>query len=162
MVYVLFLEPREGDDPSWSTFEKMVNSAVKLCQPSPALAHCELLVPPVPSDETLRAQFATYLGRSSGWQTDRADGCNYYLAENAGRWRALPVFCENAAELVRNEADAELGVAYSLGRYLTAVPPGRCLAKLVPGRRHTRTATRHAAATYSCVRVRFSPPAPSS
>ena len=101
------------------------------------MAHCELLMPPVPADESLRTNFATYFGRQSAWQTDKMDGYNYYLVENAGRWRAVPIFNANAGAKLRNEADMELGVEYSLSRYLSAVPPGRWLAKFVSDTRRS-------------------------
>ena len=137
VVYVLFLEPAENPDPRWSTIECAIDHVIKFFQPSPALAHCELLVPPVPANEGLRTQFATYFGQKSGWQTDKRDGYNYYLVENGARWRAVPVFGANAAALLRQEADNELGVAYSLARYLTAVAPGRWVANWVSDKRRS-------------------------
>lgn len=135
VVYGLFLEPSAEADPRLTTMECVIDQAVRLFQPSPALAHCELLIPPVPTDEGLRTQFATYFGRTSAWQTDKADGYNYYLKENAGRWRAIPIFKADAAAKLRDEADGELGVDYSLTRYLSAVPPGRWLAKFLNDKR---------------------------
>tara|TARA_S200000501_G_scaffold284816_1_gene269105 strand:- start:399 stop:1343 length:945 start_codon:yes stop_codon:yes gene_type:complete len=137
VVYALFLEPAADTDPRLSTLECVIDKAVRFFQPHPAMAHCELLVPPVPVDEGLRTQFATYLGRKSAWQTDKADGYNYYLVENAGRWRAVPIFQANAGAKLRNEADMELGVDYSLSRYLSAVPPGRWVANWLPDKRRT-------------------------
>ena len=121
VVYALFLEPTSKSDERWSTFECAIDKAVKFFQPTPALAHVELLVPPVPAYEGLRTNFATYLGRNSAWQTDKMDGYNYYLVENASRWRAVPIFKVNAADMLRNEADMELGVDYSLARYLSLI-----------------------------------------
>lgn len=135
VVYALFLEPRSEPDPRWTTAECLIDKAVRTFQPSPALSHCELLIPLVPFNEELRSQFATYIGRLSGWQTDKLDGINYYLVENAGRWRAVPVFQASAAALLREECDKELGVPYSLARYLTAVPPLRWAAGLVSDKR---------------------------
>ena len=125
VVYALFLEPASENDQQWSTLECAIDKAVRIFQPSPALAHCELLLPPLPADEGMRTQFATYLGRKSGWQTDQQDGRDYYLLQNGGRWRAVPVFQLNATAKLRAECDTELGVDYSLARYLSAVPPGR-------------------------------------
>ena len=137
VVYALFLESAQETDERWSTLECAINKAVRYFQPSPALAHCELLLPPVPAEEGLRTQFATYFGRQSAWQTDKIDGYNYYLVENAGRWRAVPIFQANAGAMLRNEADMELGVHYSLARYLSAVPPGRWLANFVADKRRS-------------------------
>ena len=137
VAYALFLEPTAEPDPRWSTIECAIDQAVRFFQPTPALAHVELLVPPVPADEGLRTNFATYFGRQSAWQTDKMDGYNYYLVENASRWRAVPIFQANAGAMLRNEADTELGVPYSLARYLTAVPPGRWLSGLVADKRRS-------------------------
>lgn len=137
VVFALFLEPSATQSGNLTTFERVIDTAVRTCQPSPALLHCELLVPPVPSDEGLRTQFATYIGRVSGWQTDKQDSSNYYLAENAGRWRAVPVFQSEATRKLRNECDAELGVHYSLLRYATAVPPLRWLSSFVADSRRS-------------------------
>lgn len=137
VVYVLFLEPRAEADPRWSAVECIIDKAVRTFQPSPALAHCEILIPPVPFDEGLRTNFSTYIGCKSGWQTDKIDGLNYYLVENGARWRAVPVFGANAATLLRNECDMELGVSYSLARYLTAVAPLRWIAGLVGDKRRS-------------------------
>lgn len=137
VVYALFLEPSMAGYSDWSKTECVIDKAVRLFQPSPALAHVELLVPPVPSEEGLRTQFATYLGRVSGWQTDKSDGYQYYLAQNAGRWRAVPIFQLNASDKLRRECDMELGVGYSLARYISAVPPGRWVANWVPDRRRS-------------------------
>jgi len=137
VVYVLFLEPRPEPDARWTTAEYVIDQAVRLFQPSPALAHCELIMPPIPSDEGMRTQFATYFGRRSAWQTDKEDGFNFYLVENANRWRAVPIFSVNAAANVRSECDMELGVEYSLARYLSATPPLRYLAKWVPDQRRS-------------------------
>lgn len=137
VVYAIFLEPRETPDPRWSHVEYVIDKAVRTFQPTPALAHCEILIPPIPSDEGTRTQFATYFGRSSAWQTDKDDGANFYLVENANRWRAVPIFGPNAAQIVRNECDMELGVNYSLARYLSATPPLRYLASFVPDTRRS-------------------------
>lgn len=137
VVFALFLEPAAFPDPRLTTFERVIDTAVRTCQPAPALQHCELLVPPVPSDEGLRTQFATYIGRTSGWQTDKTDSASYYLAENAGRWRAVPIFQGDAARKLREECDSELGVSYSLLRYATAVPPLRWLSSLVADSRRS-------------------------
>lgn len=137
VVYALFLEPRERRDGKFSSLECTLETAIELLQPSPALLHCELLIPPIPKDEGHRTSFATYLGRKSGWQTDKLDGCNYYLLENIERWRAVPVFRSKAAQRLRNECDNELGVEYSLARYLTALPPFRWTSKLVSDARRS-------------------------
>lgn len=137
VVFALFLEPSPVPDPRLTTFERVVDTAVRTCQPSPALLHCELLVPPVPSSEGLRTQFATYIGQRSGWQTDKVDAAGYYLAENAGRWRAVPIFQGDAASKLREECDSELGVGYSLLRYATAVPPLRWLSRFVADTRRS-------------------------
>ena len=137
VVYAMFLEPNPDPDARMSTFECAIDKAVRLFQPAPILVHCELLIPPVPAEEGLRTQFATYLGRQSGWQIDKDDGHNYYLMENAGRWRAVPIFSVDAGAAMRRECDMELGVPYSLARYLTAFAPLRWTASMVTDRRRS-------------------------
>lgn len=137
VVYAMFLEPSPEPDPRWTTAECVIDKAVRLFQPTPALAHCELLVPPIPLDEGMRTQFGTYFGRQSGWQTDKADNTAYYLIDCANRWRAVPVFGANAASLIRRECDAELGVPYSLARYVSATPPFRYFANWLPDQRRS-------------------------
>lgn len=137
VVYALFLEPREVADPRWSKLEAAIDAAVRVFQPSPALAHVEILVPPIPTHEALRTSFATYLGRTAAWQTDLQDSISFYLHENGGRWRAVPIIAHGAASRVRAEADCEVGVAYSLARYLTSMPPLRALARFVPNKRRS-------------------------
>jgi hypothetical protein len=137
VVYALFLEPKERREGKFSSWECTLETAIELLQPSPALLHCELLIPPIPKDEGQRTSFATYIGRKSGWQTDKLDGCNYYLLENIGRWRAVPVFRNKAAQRLRNECDSEIGVEYSLARYITALAPFRWTSKLVSDARRS-------------------------
>ena len=110
VAFALFLEPRADPDPRWTALEQAIDVAVRIFQPAPTLTHCELLIPPIPTDEGGRTNFATYYGKTSGWQTDRRDGYNYYLLDNSNRWRAVPIFSTNAAALIRNEADMEIGV----------------------------------------------------
>ena len=137
MVYALFLEPKERREGKLSSWESMMETAIELLQPSPALLHCELIIPPIPKDEGRRTSFATYIGRRSGWQTDKLDGCNYYLIENIGRWRAVPVFRSKAAHRLRNECDNEIGVEYSLARYITALAPFRWTSRFVSDARRS-------------------------
>lgn len=131
VAYVLFLEPSAAADQRRSPGEQCLDVAIRNFQPAPALAHCELLLPPLPAGEAERTQFATYLGKQSGWQVDRQDGFGFYLVEHGSRWRALPVFSPNAASRLRAEADMELGVEYSLARYLTSARPLRFFSGLV-------------------------------
>ena len=125
VVYALFLEPKERREKRFSSWESALETAIEMLQPSPALLHCEILIPPIPREEGQRTSFSTYVGRKSGWQTDKIDGCSYYLLENIGRWRAVPVFKNKAAARLRSECDNELGVDYSMTRYITALAPFR-------------------------------------
>lgn len=136
VAFALFMEPLEKPDPRWSWAAYLIDLAIRTGQPSPTMIHCELLVPPVPTDEGDRTQFATYYGHKSGWQSDHIDGLGYYLIEHAHNWRAIPIFASNAAERLREEANKEVGVPYSLARYATSAFPLRALCNMVPvGRR---------------------------
>lgn len=134
VAYALFLEPAASPSPAASRFERLIDAAIKTLQPEPALAHVELLMPAVhPGEPCL---FATYIGQSSGWQTDRADCSNFYLKTCVGRWRAVPIFGQDAATRLREECSRELGVAYSLKRYVSAVAP-RWVGSLFPEHRRS-------------------------
>ena len=135
--YLLFLEPAQQTDPNMSTLESCIDTAIRIFQPVPTMAHCEVLIPPVPQHESVRTQFATYIGKHSGWQTDKTDGYNYYLMHNMGRWRAVPVFATNIAQTLRHECDQELGVSYSLARYITSAKPMRFFAWALPDYRRS-------------------------
>ena len=137
VVYALFLEPNNKRQCKLSSWDSVLETAIETFQPNPALMHCELLVPPVPNDDEDRISFATYIGRKSGWQTDKADSLNYYLIENIDRWRAVPIFDLNAANRVRLECDNEIGVEYSMIRYLTAFAPLRWTSRLVADTRRS-------------------------
>ena len=136
VAFALFMEPLEKPDPRWSWPAYFIDLAIRMGQPSPTMIHCELLIPPVPHDEGDRTQFATYFGHKSAWQSDHLDGLGYYLIEHGHNWRAVPIFAENAAERLREEANKEIGVSYSLARYATSAFPLRAFCNLVPvGRR---------------------------
>ena len=137
VVYAMFVEPRDETPSGWTSGEKCIDFAVRNFQPTPAMTHVELLVPPVPADDADRTQFATYAGRTAAWQSDRVDGVGFYLHANAGLWRAVPVFAPNAATAVRAECDLEQGVPYSLATYLAGVAPLRWVARFLPDRRRT-------------------------
>lgn len=136
VAFALFLEPDLTQNSHIGWPEWFVDSVVKACQPSPVFVHCEIVIPPLTQDGGSHTQFATYMGRRSGWQTDRIDGFGYYLVDKSNKWRAVPIFGKRFASRLRNEANSELGVEYSLARYLTSCFPLRCLSHLVPaGRR---------------------------
>ena len=107
VVFALFMEPLERPDPRWGWPEYLIDVAIRKFQPSPTMVHCELLIPPLPSDEGNRTQFATYYGHHSAWQSDHLDGFGYYLVEHAAHWRAVPIFAHDAAHRLRTEANGE-------------------------------------------------------
>lgn len=142
-VFALFLEPphtnalngvgsRHAEPEDLST--RIIHSALHTFQPEPVLYHCELLVPP--SADTAynepRVHHATYIGQQSGWQ-DNSKSVDFYLVQNACRWRAVPIFAQRAAARVRAECDRQLQTPYSLLRYVTSsnVRPLRALAGLL-------------------------------
>lgn len=131
--YAIFLEPQEDVDPNWSTVEWLADEAIKRFSPTPVLAHCELVAPPIPNSSGGRVHFATYLGRGGAdWQNMRSkeDGISFYLIENGSRWRALPVFGPNAAEAVRGAAENNLHAPYSISMYATSAKPFRFLSSM--------------------------------
>lgn len=132
VVFVLFAEPRESADRRWSTSDRCIDWLVRNLQPSPALAHCEILLPA--REAETHVQFATYIGKTASWQVDRDDNKSFYLGSGQS-WRALPVFGRDAAARVRGEAELEVGTEYSLLRYATAARPFRWLSSFVSNAR---------------------------
>eukprot|EP00966_Prymnesium_polylepis_P026262 605910-Prymnesium_polylepis.2 len=138
VVFAMFLEPHDpppGSEPP-TFFDKLVTFAVTNLQPSPVMAHVELVVPcVVGADQPVN--FATYIGSTSGWQKDIGNNEKYYLVNNANRWRAVPVFGKNVASISREVCNDSEGVHYSLMRYATAAWAFRGLSSLVPDRKHS-------------------------
>lgn len=133
VVFALFLEPHDpppGSDPP-TILDKIVSFAVEHLQPSPVMAHVELVVPCV-AGVNQPVNFATYIGSTSGWQKNRANNERYYLINNANKWRAVPVFGKGAAKAVREECNKSEGIAYSLLRYATASWAFRSFSGIVP------------------------------
>lgn len=131
--YAIFLEPREDVDPNWSTIEWLADVAIRKFSPSPVLAHCELVTPPIPDSSGGRVHFATYLGRGGAdWQNMRSkeDGISFYLIENGFRWRAVPIFGPDASQHVRDAAQSNIHAPYSVSMYATSAAPFRNLAWL--------------------------------
>lgn len=132
--YVMFLEPRDDPDPSWTAVEWFADAMIKRFSPVPTLSHVELIAPPIPSSSGGRVHFATYLSRNGAdWQnqSDKDEGVDFYLIENGARWRALPVFGPNAAEQVREAAQANIHSPYSVSMYLTSVRGIRTFARFL-------------------------------
>jgi len=130
VVFAMFLEPHEAA-PDASFGDKLITFAVNNLQQAPVMAHVELVVPCGPCSKG-PVNFATYIGERSKWQADAAANRRYYLSENANRWRAVPVFGQSAARMVREACDASVDVPYSLARYATAWFPFRFLSGMVP------------------------------
>tara|TARA_B110000046_G_scaffold182280_1_gene215958 strand:- start:590 stop:1207 length:618 start_codon:yes stop_codon:yes gene_type:complete len=122
--YVLFLEPREEPDPTWTALEWVADAVIKRFSPPPTISHCELVAPPIPSSSGGRVHFATYLSRAGAdWQNKdegKDEGISFYLIDNGSRWRALPVFGPDAAAQVRAAAQNNLHSPYSISMYLTS------------------------------------------
>lgn len=128
-AYLLFLEPPEEEvNRSHTLSQRLLDCAIQTFQPPPTMMHVEILLPPSQSEEHL-LHFATYIGAKSGWQLGHKENVGYYLrGENAGRWRAVPVFASDAVVRIRRECELERGVPYSLARYVSSVYPFRALA----------------------------------
>ena len=128
-AYLLFLEPPEEEvNRSHTLSQRLLDCAIQTFQPPPTMMHVEILLPPSQSEEHL-LHFATYIGAKSGWQLGHKENVGYYLrGENAGRWRAVPVFASDAVVRIRQECELERGVPYSLARYVSSVYPFRALA----------------------------------
>jgi len=130
LVFVLALEGQNEPDPSWNTWQTFLDSVVQFSQPRPSITHVELVVPSMREGESMH--FATYITERAGWGSSFNNNRSFYLGENIGNWRAIPISCTNAAERVRVECNKHVGTEYSIALYLCAVPPMRALASLLP------------------------------
>jgi len=123
VAYVLFLEPREGEEPaSAAMFERLTDVAIKRFSPTPTISHCELALPPIPDSAGGRVHFATYVGHNANWQNlqNHEEGIDFYLISNGSRWRAVPVFGADAVNAVRAHCEANVDAPYSLAQYPTS------------------------------------------
>jgi len=134
VVFAIFLEP-DYKRKMPTIAESLIRHAIRWFQPDPVMSHCELVVPPLPASDGHYTNFATYLGRKSGWQNEANDSFNYYLVDNAPRWRAVPVFASNASTVVREECCKQIDVEYSLARYIMSAAPFRVFAPLMSAER---------------------------
>ena len=131
VAFLLFLEPAsEEEEAKQSRSTRLLDWAIKTFQETPPMMHCEILLTPRHSEQHL-LHFATYIGRQSGWQMGRDANEAYYLRENAGRWRAVPVFATDATKRIRHECELERGVPYSLAKYITSTYPFRSFARFI-------------------------------
>jgi hypothetical protein len=129
VVYLLCLEGSSVPDPAWSSAEVFIDKVVQLAQPSPAITHCELVIPSAaPADDM---HFATYLGLQAGWGKSFGGQRNFYLGRNAALWRAVPIVCSHAAPRMRKECATHESTPYSVVRYLCSAPPLRAFAGLL-------------------------------
>lgn len=129
-TFLLALDGNESPNPEWGWPEKALDFLVKAAQPAPAVTHVELLLPPTKGGGDMH--FATYIGQRAGFGSSFENQRSFYLGNNAGNWRAIPIVAERAAERVRAECEKHVGTSYSLVKYLCAVPPFRALAPFVP------------------------------
>jgi len=135
LVFVLALEGQDAPNESWNMWQKLLDAIVQSAQPLPSITHVELVVPSSSGgggDDGDSMNFATYIGERAGWGNSFNNNRSFYLGENAGNWRAVPVSCTDAANRVRRECDRHVGTPYSLLRYIFAVPPFRALASALP------------------------------
>ena len=132
VVFALFLEPHDpAPNSKPSVFDQLLSFAVANLQPRPAMTHVELVVPCAPGHQS-PVHFATYIGETSGWQTDHQQNRRYYLQEHANQWLAVPVFGDEVALKAREACDKSQGVKYSLLRYLSAASWFRGLSAMMP------------------------------
>ena len=99
---------------------------VQFAQPLPSITHVELVVPAMSQNDNMH--FATYINERANWGNAFSDSRSFYLGNNAGNWRAIPIVGTGLAQRVRTECDKHTGTAYSIAKYLCAIPPIRSLA----------------------------------
>ena len=130
-LYLLVLEG-DAPDANWKWWESALDAVVQTMQPTPAMTHSELLIPP--EHEADDMHFAVYLGKNANWGRAFAGGAKFYLDPNgnAKSWRAIPIMGQDAVERVRRECDKHretpYGSAYRLFNYPFSVPPLRSFA----------------------------------
>jgi hypothetical protein len=140
VVFLLFLEPAPhskgaaelavadggGIGTGYGTIarilDRLVDFAVRHLQPSPAMAHVELIVPKArirPGSTARRTgHFATYIGDSAGWKNEGS-----YYTNNVGLWHAIPIFDEGLADSLISMCDECVGAPYDVFvRYLASGP----------------------------------------
>ena len=128
-VYLLGLEAHDAD-PRWATSQKIINVLVSWFQPSPVMAHVEILIPPAKErDET---HFSTYFGHTAGFGSAFEYSSFFYLGDvNSDHWRAVPIRASLLAQKLRHACSENVGCPYSITRYLFSVVPGRAAAGLL-------------------------------
>ncbi len=134
---VAYLLSLEGDEPhsKWTWWETALDTLVQSAQPSPAMTHTELVLPPTTAYDDMH--FAIYLGKQAHWGSAFGGGRKFYLDPqgNAKSWRAVPVVGQDAVDRLRAECAKHTGTAYGpmhrLFNYPFSMPPGRSLAWLL-------------------------------
>lgn len=151
VAFVLFLEPAQRAPPNESTGEAVLNFLITACQPSPTMMHTEILLLPNDRNEH-RCSFATYIDAQNGaaWQPANNSTLSYYLLENAGRWRAVPVYGKDLTAKLRAACSEEVGTKYSMLRYVTSTRLFRPLNRLLSS--HTHAPAHCAVLTARCLR----------
>lgn len=128
--YVLALEGSPEPNPTFTFFERLLDDVVQTMQPSPAITHVELCMSPNAAREDMH--FATYFGSRASWGRDVGGQREFYLGDNASKWRAVPIVCNDASHRLRSECENHVSTPYSLAKYICALPPVRALAGFIP------------------------------
>ena len=140
IAYIVGLEA-DQPDANWDFLQRSIDAIVQSFQPSPVLTHVELVLPPpeagLPAGTSPNADphmnFATYLGRKSGWGTTFENAEDFYLGKNFDSWRAIPLVAWDAPQRLRTACEAhhvgtEYASWYRLYNYPFSVPPLRSFA----------------------------------
>ena len=139
IVFVLALDTDPDLRGRGWTVETIIDRIVKFAQPSPAVAHVELMFPPIMQDDNVHMHrnnntemhFATYFGARAGFGSAFNNQRDFYLGKNAARWRAVPISLRDASSRLRSECNAHVNTEYTLLRYICSVPPLRSLTTLL-------------------------------
>lgn len=130
VVFILVLDGKSEPNPNWTFAEKMLDGLVQFVQPAPSVTHVEILFPP--SEQHGEMHFATYIGAKAGFGSSFNNQRSFYLGDNSGQWRAIPIFAKHASTRLRAECEKHKNTEYSLGRYIFAIPPFRSFSFLLP------------------------------
>ena len=130
-MYALFIEPRD-DPPAGGRGGALRRLAVRTFQPSPAMTHVELFMPPVLLDEADRTQFATAGRRPAGSRTGSTA-----TTFTCTRTPTSGARCRCLRPTRRRLRGATCRRPYSLLTYLAGVRPFRWVARFLPDARRT-------------------------